>query len=172
MRISNACGTRVRRAWRVKLDAMPIHREKKILPYTPEQMFALVADVERYPEFLPWCVACRIRKRETPTSFTTDLQVGFKLVREQFTSRVTLEPSHAIAVTYLNGPFEHLTNEWKFAAVPEGTAVDFFLTFEFKSRLLQSLIGVLFEEAVHRMVSAFETRAEKLYAPILVAAPK
>lgn len=145
---------------------MPIHREKKTLPYTPEQMFALVADVERYPEFLPWCVACRIRTRESATSFIADLQVGFKMVREQFTSRVTVEAPRAITVTYLSGPFDHLSNEWKFAPAPGGTAVDFFLTFEFRSRLLQSLIGVLFEEAVRRMVAAFETRAAKLYAPI------
>lgn len=144
---------------------MPVHREKRILPYTPEQMFALVADVERYPEFLPWCLACRIRARETPDAFTADLQVGFKMVREQFTSRVTLDPPRAITVEYLHGPFQHLTNEWKFTAAPEGTAVDFFLTFEFRSRLLQTLIGVLFEEAVHRMVSAFEARAAKLYSP-------
>jgi coenzyme Q-binding protein COQ10 len=145
---------------------MPIHREKRVLPYTPEQMYALVADVEKYPEFLPWCVACRIRKQETPTSFIADLQVGFKMVREQFTSRVSLEPQKAITVSYLSGPFEHLNNEWKFTASPKGTEVDFFLSFEFRSRLLQTLIGVLFEEAVHRMVSAFETRAAKLYAPI------
>jgi coenzyme Q-binding protein COQ10 len=144
---------------------MPIHREKRILPYTPEQMYALVADVERYPEFLPWCVACRIRKQETPSSFIADLQVGFKMVREQFTSRVTLDPQKAITVSYLTGPFEHLSNEWKFSPAPNGTEVDFFLSFEFRSRLLQTLIGVLFEEAVHRMVSAFETRAAKLYAP-------
>ncbi|MGE3333561.1 MAG: type II toxin-antitoxin system RatA family toxin [Rhodospirillaceae bacterium] len=145
---------------------MPIHREKRVLPYTPEQMFALVADVEKYPEFLPWCVACRIRKQETPTSFIADLQVGFKMVREQFTSRVTLERPNAITVSYLTGPFEHLTNEWKFKPAPNGTELDFFLSFEFRSRLLQTLIGVLFEEAVHRMVSAFETRAAKLYPPI------
>jgi coenzyme Q-binding protein COQ10 len=145
---------------------MPIHREKKILPYTPEQMFALVANVEQYPEFLPWCVACRVRTHESPTSFIADLQVGFRMVREQFTSRVTLDAPHAITVTYLSGPFEHLSNEWKFKGVPEGTAVDFFLTFEFRSKLLQSLIGVLFEEAVRRMVSAFEARAAKLYPPV------
>ncbi len=148
---------------------MPIHREKRVLPYTPEQMFALVADVEKYPEFLPWCVACRIRTQETPASFIADLQVGFKMVREQFTSRVTLARPNAITVTYLTGPFEHLTNEWKFSAAPKGTPkgteVDFFLSFEFRSRLLQTLIGVLFEEAVHRMVSAFEARAAKLYTP-------
>ncbi|MGE4064883.1 MAG: type II toxin-antitoxin system RatA family toxin [Rhodospirillaceae bacterium] len=145
---------------------MPVHREKKILPYTPEQMFALVADVEKYPEFLPWCLACRIRKQETPTSFIADLQVGFKMVREQFTSRVSIEPQKAITVSYLSGPFEHLSNEWKFNAAPQGCAIDFFLTFEFRSKLLQSLIGVLFEEAVRRMVAAFETRAAKLYKPI------
>jgi len=144
---------------------MPIHREKRTLPYTPEQMFALVADVERYPEFLPWCLACRIRSRESEDVFTADLQVGFRMVREQFTSRVTLEPPRGITVEYLRGPFQHLTNQWTFESAPEGTAVDFFLTFEFRSRLLQALIGVLFEEAVHRMVSAFETRAAKLYAP-------
>ena len=147
---------------------MPVHHETRILPYTPEQVFNLVADVERYPEFLPWCVACRIKKRESATSFTADLAVGFKMVREQFTSRVTLDPpasnsKSAIAVEYLNGPFEHLRNTWDFKPVPGGTEVKFFLSFEFRSKLLQAVIGVLFEEAVHRMVGAFETRAARLY---------
>ena len=142
---------------------MPTHRETRLLPHTPEQVYALVADVERYQEFLPWCIACRISKRESPTSFTADLVVGFKMAREKFTSRVTLKPIDEITVSYLSGPFEHLTNEWKFAAAEGGTAVHFYLSFEFKSKLLQALIGVLFEEAVHRMVSAFEARAAKLY---------
>lgn len=146
---------------------MPIHRETRVLPYTPEQIYNLVADVERYPEFLPWCVACRITRRESPTSFTADLAVGFKMVRERFSSRVTLNPGQAITVEYLDGPFAHLTNEWTFAPAPKeaggGTAVSFHLSFEFKSKLLQALIGVLFEEAVHRMVGAFEARAGKLY---------
>ena len=142
---------------------MPIHRETRILPYTPEQVFDLVADVERYPEFLPWCLACRIRNRESETSFTADLVVGFKMVREQFTSKVTLDRARSILVEYLQGPFEHLRNEWKFSAAPEGTKVEFFLSFEFRSRLLQSLIGMLFEEAVRRMVGAFEGRAARLY---------
>jgi coenzyme Q-binding protein COQ10 len=142
---------------------MPIHRETRVLPYTSAQVYALVADVERYPEFLPWCLACRITKRESPTSFTADLAVGFKMVREQFSSRVTLKPGEAITIDYLEGPFAHLTNEWKFRKIPEGTAVDFYLSFEFKSKLLQAVIGMLFEEAVHRMVSAFEKRAAKLY---------
>ena len=142
---------------------MPTYSETRVLPYTPEQVYALVADVEKYPEFLPWCVACRVRKRESPKSFVSDLAVGFKMVREQFTSRVTLDPPHGITIEYLNGPFEHLRNSWKFAAVPGGTSVDFFLSFEFRSKLLQSLIGVLFKEAVKRMVAAFETRAARLY---------
>jgi coenzyme Q-binding protein COQ10 len=142
---------------------MPIHRETRILPYTPEQVFGLVADVERYPEFLPWCVACRIKKRETPTNFTADLAVGFKMVREQFTSRVTLDPPTGITVEYLTGPFEHLRNTWGFKPVSGGTEVEFFLSFEFRSKLLQAVIGVLFQEAVQRMVGAFETRAAKLY---------
>ena len=144
---------------------MPTHNETRVLPYTVQQVYDLVAHVERYPEFLPWCLACRIRKRESATAFIADLAVGFKMVREQFTSRVTLDPPHGITIEYLNGPFEHLRNTWKFSAVPGGTSLDFFLSFEFRSKLLQSLIGVLFEEAVKRMVAAFETRAARLYGP-------
>lgn len=142
---------------------MPIHRETKVFPYAPKQVFDLVADVERYPEFLPWCVACRISRRESPTAFIADLAVGFKMVREKFTSRVTANPNDAITVEYLDGPFEYLINEWKFSKIPEGTRVEFYLSFEFRSKILQKLIGVLFEEAVHRMVRAFETRGAKLY---------
>ena len=142
---------------------MPVHRETRVFSYTPEQVFDLVADVERYPEFLPWCVACRIAGRESPTEFTADLAVGFKMVREKFASRVRLSPKDAITVEYLDGPFEFLTNEWKFAATPGGAQVEFYLEFEFRSKILQKLIGVLFEEAVRRMVSAFEIRAAKLY---------
>lgn len=142
---------------------MPVHRETRVLPYSPAQVYHLVADVERYPEFLPWCVACRIKKRESEIAFIAELAVGFKMVREQFLSRVSLTPIEAISVEYLSGPFDHLRNTWKFTAADGGTSVDFYLSFEFKSRLLQALIGVLFEEAVHRMVSAFEDRAKKLY---------
>jgi coenzyme Q-binding protein COQ10 len=142
---------------------MPEHRETRILPYTPAQMYDLVADVERYPEFLPWCVACRIASRQSPTEFTADLAVGFKMVREQFTSRVTLQPKTDIKVEYIKGPFQHLVNTWSFAPEGSGVRIEFFLSFEFRSRMLQTLIGVLFEEAVRRMVAAFETRAQKLY---------
>lgn len=153
---------------------MPTHRETRQLPYTPEQVFALVADVEKYPEFLPWCVACRIKQRETPTRFTADMAIGFKMVREKFTSRVTLEPpaasSHGkITVEYLDGPFKYLINTWQFKPHTTTTGkvvteLEFFLDFEFRSKLLQSIIGMLFEEAVRRMVAAFEARAAVLYA--------
>jgi len=144
---------------------MPEHRESRVLPYMPEQIYNLVADVERYPEFLPWCVACRINSRQSPTQFTADLAVGFKMVREQFTSQVTLTPTSHIQVQYLKGPFQHLNNEWSFTPEGTGTRVDFFLTFEFRSKVLQKLIGVLFAEAVRRMVAAFEERARRLYGP-------
>ncbi len=143
---------------------MPEHRETRILPYTPEQMFALVADVEKYPQFLPWCVACRITGHPSPTEFTADLAVGFKMVREQFSSQVVLMPTERIEVRYVKGPFQHLRNEWTFRPAPNGGCeVEFFLTFEFRSALLQTLIGALFEEAVRRMVAAFEARAKRLY---------
>jgi coenzyme Q-binding protein COQ10 len=142
---------------------MPQHRESRVLPYTPEQMFDLVADVERYPEFLPWCVACRIKTRSSPTEFNADLAVGFKMVREQFSSRITLKPKTHITVEYVKGPFQHLTNTWEFLPEGEGTRIEFFLEFEFRSRMLQAIIGVLFEEAVRRMVAAFEARARHIY---------
>jgi coenzyme Q-binding protein COQ10 len=147
---------------------VPLHRETRVLPYTPDQVFDLIADVEKYPEFLPWCVACRIKDRETPTQFTADLAVGFKMVREKFTSRVRLDRPYSITIEYLDGPFAHLTNSWTFRPAADGkaTELDFHLDFEFRSRLLQNLIGLLFEEAVRRMVAAFETRARKVYARI------
>lgn len=148
---------------------MRSHRETRILPYTPEQVFNLVADVEKYPQFLPWCTACRINRRESDTVFVADLAIGFKMVREKFTSRVTTERPQQVKVQYIDGPFRHLVNTWTFhpATTSNGapaTRVEFFLEFEFRSKLLQSIIGVLFEEAVRRMVAAFETRAAQLYA--------
>jgi len=141
---------------------VPTHTEKRVLPYTPEQMFALVADVERYPEFLPWCVGARIRERG-PTLIVADLIIGFRLIRERFTSRVALSPPSGIDVAYTDGPFRYLNNHWGFDPVPGGCRVDFFVDFEFKSRLLQKMIEMLFGEAVRRMVAAFETRAKQLY---------
>jgi coenzyme Q-binding protein COQ10 len=142
---------------------MPTHAEKRRLPYTPEQLFDLVADVERYPEFLPWAVAARIRSREGNV-ITADLMIGFKMFRERFTSRVVLDRPRRIDVSYTEGPFKYLNNHWVFEPMPGGgTCIDFFVDFEFRSVLLQRLIGMLFNEAVRRMVQAFETRARQLY---------
>jgi coenzyme Q-binding protein COQ10 len=142
---------------------MPTHAERRKLPYTAEQLFDLVADVERYPEFLPWCVGARTRER-TPTLITADLLIGFKMVRERFTSRVILDRPHRIDVSYAEGPFRYLDNHWDFIPQEEGGCViDFHVDFEFRSRMLQKIIEVLFNEAVKRMVSAFEGRARQLY---------
>lgn len=142
---------------------MPTHAEKKVLPYTPDQMFRLVAEVDKYPEFLPWCMASRIRKREGNVMYA-DLVIGFKMVRERFTSRVELnEEAKRIDVKYTEGPFQYLDNHWIFTPHPEGVCVDFFVDFEFRSAILQKIIGVLFNEAVRRMVHAFEMRAAQLY---------
>jgi coenzyme Q-binding protein COQ10 len=133
-----------------------------VLPYTPEQLYALVADVEHYPEFLPWCVGARIRERQA-NLIVADLIIGFRMFRERFTSRVVLDPPQRIDVAYTDGPFRYLNNHWKFERVPEGCRIDFFVDFEFKSRILQKVIEVLFGEAVRRMVAAFESRARDLY---------
>jgi coenzyme Q-binding protein COQ10 len=141
---------------------MPTHAEKKVLPYTPEQLFDIVADVRRYPEFLPWCVAARVISR-SETELVADLTIGFKMFRESFRSHVALERPHHVHVRYLNGPFRYLNNHWRFNPVQNGTEVDFFVDFEFHSRLLQAVIGTVFNEAVRLMVRAFERRAYVLY---------
>ncbi len=152
---------------------MPTHAEKRLLRYTPEQMFALVADVRRYPEFLPWCVAARVISREE-TALVADLTIGFKLFRETFRSQVALDRPGHVHVRYLNGPFKYLNNHWRFTATPQGTELDFFVDFEFRSALLQAVIGTVFNEAVRLMVRAFERRAMQLYGravPPPAAAP-
>ena len=143
---------------------MITYAEQRLLGYRPEQMFDLVADIERYPEFLPWCIGARIRER-TDTLVVADLIIGFKMIRERFTSRVSLDREHlTIEVAYADGPFKQMTNRWRFEPTEDGRCrIDFYLAFEFRSAMLQKLIGVLFHEAVRRMVGAFETRARKLY---------
>ncbi|MFC0388626.1 type II toxin-antitoxin system RatA family toxin [Muricoccus vinaceus] len=141
---------------------MPTHAERKRLPYTPEQMFDLVADVRRYPEFLPWCVASRIVSR-SEGELIADLTIGFKMFRETFRSRVGMERPDHVHVEYLTGPFRYLNNHWRFAPAEGGCEVQFFVDFEFKSRLLQAVIGTVFNEAVRLMVRAFERRAMALY---------
>ena len=134
-----------------------------MLPYTPEQLFDIVADIERYPEFLPWCVATRIRAREGNV-ITADVVIGFKMFRERFTTRDVLDRPRRIDVTYHEGPFKYLNNHWLFEPVGEGSCdLDFYIDFEFKTRLLQMAVGALFNEAVKVMVSSFEKRAKALY---------
>lgn len=141
---------------------MPTHAEKRVLRYSQEQMFDLVADVRRYPEFLPWCVGARIIS-QTDQELVADLTIGFKMFRETFRSRVQLARPHDLRVQYENGPFRYLNNTWKFTPVAHGTEVDFFVDFEFRSALLQAVIGVVFNEAVRLMVRSFERRAMALY---------
>jgi coenzyme Q-binding protein COQ10 len=149
---------------------MPTHTEKREMPYAADQLYDLVADIKSYPEFLPWVSAARIRKiTETGSGKVIDaeLVVSFKVFREKFGSRVTLnEQTREIDVEYLDGPFKYLNNHWRFIALGEQRcAVDFFVDFEFRSRTLQALIGVVFNEAMQRIVRAFEARAAALYGP-------
>lgn len=142
---------------------MTIHSEKRVIRHRPQDLFNLVADVRKYPEFLPWCLAARMRS-ETDTALTAELIIGFNMFRERFTSYVELDRDNlVITVSYTEGPFKHLTNHWRFLDHPDGCEIDFYVDFEFNSRLLQSVIETLFTEAVKRMVRAFEARADVLY---------
>ncbi|MFE3835752.1 type II toxin-antitoxin system RatA family toxin [Pseudogemmobacter sonorensis] len=154
---------------------MPTHQETRNLPYTARQMFDLVADVESYPKFLPWNAAARIRSR-TPLEtggetggevMEADLVISFKVFRERFGSRVTLLPGESRILTeYLDGPFRYMRSTWGFRDREEGgCAVEFFVDFEFRNAILQGIIGLVFNEAMQRIVRAFEARAEALYGP-------
>lgn len=138
------------------------------MPYSADEMYALIADVPAYPEFLPWCSAARVRSRRQDGAseiMDADLVISFKLFRERFGSRVTLRPeAQEIDVSYLDGPFRYMNNYWKFAPMGDTSCeVDFFVDFEFKSRTLQALIGLVFDQAMQRIVKAFEDRAAELY---------
>ena len=146
---------------------MPTHSETRTLPYTAQQMYNLVADVAAYPEFLPWCAAARIRS-VTPRGNTevmeADLVISFKVFRERFTSRVVLMPTDKkIDTEYLDGPFRYMKSNWTFRDVENGCEVVFFVDFAFRNMMLQKLIGVVFNEAMQRVVRAFEARAQDLY---------
>ncbi|MCA1334470.1 type II toxin-antitoxin system RatA family toxin [Pseudooceanicola marinus] len=147
---------------------MPTHSETRKLPYTAQQMYDLVADVGSYPKFLPWCAAARIRK-VTPKGdhevMDADLVISFKVFREKFGSRVVLWPEQMkIDTEYLDGPFRYMKSNWAFRdADGGGCEVDFFVDFEFKNAVLQGIIGVVFNEAMQRIVRAFERRAAELY---------
>ena len=155
---------------------MTTHHEEKLLPHSPQQMFDLVADVARYPEFLPWTAAARIRSRqplaghEDPLAevMEADLVISFKLFRERFGSRVTLLPMQGQILTqYLDGPLRDLRSVWHFAQGDQGPSsckVTFDVDFEFRNPILGGVIGLVFGEAMTRVVRAFEARAMALYA--------
>jgi len=146
---------------------MPTHKENKILRYSSQQMYNLVSDVGSYPEFLPWCAAARVNSitDDGPNQImSADLVISFKVFRERFCSEVSLSPKKKFIQTkYLDGPFKHMNSTWQFNDCSEGCAVEFFVDFEFKSLILQGLIGLVFNDAMHRIVRAFETRADALY---------
>jgi coenzyme Q-binding protein COQ10 len=142
---------------------MPTHAEKRLLPFTHEKLYNLVSDVEKYPDFLPWCIALRVRSREV-NMINADMIIGFKVFREKFSTRVTLNPPRRIDVEYLDGPFKYLNNHWIFKPIDDGACeIDFYVDFEFKSILLQKAIGAVFNEAVQKMINAFEARAHRIY---------
>ena len=142
---------------------MPTHAERRNLPHTQEHMFNLVSDVEKYPEFLPWCVGVRV-KEKTSNRINADMMIGYKMFREKFSCKVDLTFPNRIDVIYKEGPFKYLNNHWIFIKEKDGSCtVDFFIDFEFNSTLLQKVIGVVFNEAVKIMVHAFEKRADTVY---------
>ena len=142
---------------------MPRHTETRNLPYSPEQVFDLVADVKRYQEFLPWVAATRIRS-DSETDMVADLVVGFRALKETFTSKVHKRRPREIEIDYVEGPLKYLHNEWRFDPAPDGgTEVHFSVDFAFRSRLFESLAGAMFDRALRRMTNAFEQRAAALY---------
>lgn len=154
---------------------MPTHQETRALPYSATQMYDLVADVASYPQFLPWTAAARIRSRrpiEGGEVMEADLVISFKVFRERFGSRVTLYPARMkIDTEYLDGPFRHMRSTWGFCDLPGGGCeVEFFVDFEFRNAILQGIIGMVFNDAMHRVVRAFERRAAELYGPGLYGA--
>ncbi|MEM8979122.1 MAG: type II toxin-antitoxin system RatA family toxin [Pseudomonadota bacterium] len=146
---------------------MPKHSETKILPYSAKQMYDLVADVAKYPEFLPWCAAARIRSVRPEGDLEVmlaDLVIRFKVFRERFGSEVRLDAAQThIATRYIDGPFRFMESHWRFKDVDGGCEVQFDTDFEFKNAVLQGLIGMVFNDAMQRVVRAFERRAAELY---------
>lgn len=157
---------------------MPKFETKRPVPFTPQQMYAVVADVEQYPRFLPMCEALVVRTREPRADggevLTATMTVGYKAIRESFTTRVTLEPAAPrILVEYLDGPFKRLENRWRFteragragqASSATGSVIEFFIDYEFRSQVLGLLMGAMFDKAFRRFAEAFEARARQVYA--------
>ncbi|MGN6288802.1 MAG: type II toxin-antitoxin system RatA family toxin [Sphingopyxis terrae] len=142
---------------------MPRHHETRELPYSAEQMFALVTDIARYPEFLPWVVALRVRA-DSEREAVADMIVGFKGLRESFSCRVHKRAPDKVVVDYIDGPMRHLNNEWHFTPLDGGGCkVDFMVDFSFRNRMFEALAGQMFDKALRKMIAAFETRADALY---------
>lgn len=146
---------------------MPQFETSRQVRHPPDRMFALVADVEKYPQFLPLCEALTVRsrkEREGRTVLVADMTVGYKAIRETFTSQVFLKPDeNVIDVKYLDGPFKYLSNEWRFEAAEGGSLVRFFIDYEFKSRILGAMMGAMFDRAFRMFAEAFEKRADAIY---------
>jgi coenzyme Q-binding protein COQ10 len=145
---------------------MPRFETTRKVKHAPKVMFDLVADVERYPEFVPMCTSLNVRRRSEQSGITTliaDMSIGYKMIRETFTTRVELDNENlAIRVTYIDGPFKHLENRWTFLPDAAGSGVRFFIDYEFKSRTFQMLAGAVFEQVFRKMAEAFEARADAL----------
>lgn len=141
---------------------MPHHHERKALPFSAAQMYDLVTDVARYSEFLPWVAAVRVRSN-SDEEMLADLVVGFKSLKETFSSRVLKTPKSKVVVDYLDGPMRHLHNQWLFEETPNGCIVDFTVDFAFQNRIFEALAGQYFNTALRKMTDAFVTRAEELY---------
>lgn len=147
---------------------MPQFETSRFVRHTPDQMFDLVADIEKYPEFLPMCQGLTVRsrkERDSRTILVADMTVGYKAIRETFTSQVLLDPDKdVIDVKYLDGPFKYLTNIWHFERHTEGCEVKFFIDYEFKSRILSAVMGAMFDRAFRMFTEAFEKRADEVYS--------
>jgi coenzyme Q-binding protein COQ10 len=145
-----------------------VHRLTKVLPYTPDQLFDLVGDVELYPEFVPWVTSMRTwgRRDEGDGSSTVaaEAAVGFAFLKERFATRVRRDPAtRTVSVNLISGPFKRLVNEWRFEPHPSGTEIHFMIDFAFKSRLLDAMLEANFDRAVGKLIGCFEKRASALY---------
>ena len=155
---------------------MPRHVLKRVMPFTPGELFQLVGDVERYPEFVPWVTGMRTWNQRVDIDGASvvdaEASVGFAFLREKFATRVIRDPGdHSVEVDLLRGPFRHLKNCWRFAPHPSGTEIEFMIDYEFKSRFLQAMLEANFDRAVDRLIGCFQRRAETLYGPAAKSRP-
>ncbi|MDA0902024.1 MAG: type II toxin-antitoxin system RatA family toxin [Proteobacteria bacterium] len=150
---------------------MPSHKEHKILPYSAKQMLDLVMDIENYPQFLPWCLAAKIKNHVNENILIADLVISFKAFSEKYTSEVIThkisDNEYRVAVVAIEGPFKNLVNDWHFKDISHNNqpavSIEFFIDFKFRSLILDKMIGVVFEKATNKMINAFEKRAAELY---------